>query len=127
MKTLLATALIAPGAPVAAQEKAPINLSGETFPDIPPDYCTNLSNMYQGTTRDWLKNSCLESERDNKVNAERMWSEIPVESRKSCLALGNMATLSYQGLAGCMALYVSNLYLKGGFKLSSCKMVGDAK
>jgi hypothetical protein len=118
---LFAVALIALWTPVAAQE----NQSGETIPDIPSNYCVNLSNLAGGS--ELIKNSCIDSERESKANVERMWSDIPKDVRKQCIALSKMAMTSYQGLAGCMALYVSNIYLKGGFKLSSCKMTGDIK
>ncbi len=125
MKELFAVALITLGTPVAAQEKAPIDLSGETIPDIPPNYCANLSNFAGGN--ELIKNSCINSEHESKANIERMWFDIPKDARKQCIVQNNMAMTSYQGLAGCMALYVSNIYLKGGFKLSSCKMAGDTK
>ena len=92
MKAFFAASLIAVLVThVEAQEKtAPTDLSGETIPDILPNYCTNLANFVGGNAL--IKDGCIEGERDYKAKVERMWPDIPKDARKQCVALNNMAT-----------------------------------
>jgi hypothetical protein len=90
------------------------------FPSLPGDYCENMAKLW-GKNGAILKDNCEQLEKKSKENARRVWAEIPSEGRSQCLSLVEAAVASYQGLAGCISIYVASKYLEGKLKLVPIK------
>jgi hypothetical protein len=91
---------------------------GAEIPKLPGDYCSKLASLYnQNDMSEFMKKSCQESEATNRSNVERIWSDIPDQIQQECIKLTMAGMNSYQVLAGCLVLYVSDAYLNGKLKL----------
>lgn len=97
---------------------------GAEIPKLPGDYCSKLASLYnQNDTSEFMKKSCQELEATNRSNVERIWSDIPNQKQQECIKLTMAGMNSYQVLAGCLALYVSDAYLNGKTEtMSACKI-----
>jgi hypothetical protein len=96
-------------------------VANEKIPSFPSErYCAAVAGFVGDLAI--IKEGCLEQEKTQHANIERVWKDIPDSARKDCIKLASISNGgSFQALSGCLLMYIGREYMNGNLILSKAK------